>query len=186
MLNKLFLGTALAMISACDAYAGEALAKFDVAEDHTTFAFAPAPVDADGMPAHGNPFVTQGYIYPAGTLSGTDAGVLEDGSPAYPNKVLGIWTCDGWFVGDAMATKSGTWLISRQVYEFDNGDILISQGPEIADEGKKSARAITGATGDYADNDGVIFQTLLGFNDHMGVNATFEIVNADAGDGINY
>ena len=184
MFTKLSLAAALLSVTACDAYAMDALAKFDVAEDHTRFVFAASPVDEDGMPLHGNPFVTQGYIYPAGTLSGTDAGVLKDGSPAFPSQVLGTWTCDGWFVGDAMNTKSGTWLISRQVFEFADGDMLISQGPEIADQGKMAPRAITGATGEYAENDGVIWQTLLGFNEYMGVNATFEI--ADNGSDKNY
>ncbi len=77
------------------AFAAPAISTFEVAEDHTRFAFAPAPVFDDGMPAHGNPFVTQGYIYPAGTLSEGVSGTLEDGSPAFPDKVLGTWTCDG-------------------------------------------------------------------------------------------
>ncbi len=156
-------------------FAADAPTSFDVAEDHTRFSFAAAPVDADGMPLHGNAFVTQGYIYPAGTLTGAEAGVLEDGSPAYPDLVLGTWTCDGWFVGDAMATKSGTWLISRQVFEFRNGDVLVSQGPEKADIGLSYERPITGATGEYADNDGDITQTMLGMTDFMGVNVHFDM-----------
>ena len=107
MLTKLILATALASVAACDAYAGEALARFDVAEDHTRFAFAEKPVHESGMPAHGNPFVTQGYIYPVGTLAGNVTGVLKDGSPAFPEKVLGTWTCDGWFVGEGGDATSG-------------------------------------------------------------------------------
>ena len=168
------------MAAAIAAAAGPALSepfiqRFDVAEDHTRFVFAPAPVHADGMPAHGNPFVTQGYIYPVGTLNGDESGVNADGSPTYPGLVLGTWTCDGWFVADGAHTTSGTWLISRQTYEFANGEILISQGPEAADVGKMQVRPITGATGSMEDNEGVIFQRLLGFNDHMGVKARFEI-----------
>ena len=48
---------------------------FDVAEDITRFVFAAAPVFDDGLPAYGNAFVTQGYIYPAGTLSNGAEGV---------------------------------------------------------------------------------------------------------------
>ncbi len=158
------------------AFAGDRLTAFDVAEDHTAFVFAPAPVfEDDGYPAHGNPFVTQGYIYPAGTLADGASGVREDGSASFPDKVLGTWTCDGWFVGDAMHATSGTWLISRQVFEFESGDMLITQGPEKADQMVTYARPITGGTGDYAGASGVMEQTLLGFTEFMGVSATFEI-----------
>ena len=165
------------MIAAPAAAAPEFM-HFDVAEDHTRFVFAPAPVHDDGEPAYGNPFVTQGYIYPAGFLKPGVDGVLKNGEPAFPDKVLGTWTCDGWFVADGVKTKTGTWLISRQVYEFANGDILISQGPEVADQGKPSKRAITGGTGEYRSIDGVVIQTLLGFTENMGVEARFEIAVA--------
>ncbi len=153
----------------------EALAGFDVAEDHTRFAFADTPVHESGMPAHGNPFVTQGYIYPAGTLAGNKTGVLEDGSPAFPDKVLGTWTCDGWFVGEGGDATSGVWLISRQVMQFNSGEVVITQGTEIADMNVPNLRPITGATGDYAQIEGPMSQTLLGFTEFMGVNVSFEM-----------
>ncbi|WP_324754165.1 hypothetical protein [Roseovarius sp. Pro17] len=175
MIKQLLLATALTSVAACDAYAGEALTRFDVAEDHTRFVFADKPVHESGMPAHGNPFVTQGYIYPADTLAGNIDGVLEDGSPAFPDKVLGTWTCDGWFVGEGGDAKTGVWLVSRQIMQFDNGDVVITQGTELADAGVTNTRPITGATGDYAEFDDVMLQTLIGFTSHFGVNATFEI-----------
>ena len=174
MLKTTVLAAALAA-AATPLVAEPFLKTFDVAEDHTRFTFAPAPVHENGMPAHGNPFVTQGYIYPVGTLNGDESGVNEDGSPTYPQLVLGTWTCDGWFVGEGANATTGTWLISRQTYEFANGEILISQGPEAADVGKIQVRPITGATGSMEDNEGMIFQRLLGFNEHMGVKARFEI-----------
>ena len=175
MLKSTLTSLAFAAAIALPVWADPAITAFDVAEDHTRFVFAPAPVHENGMPAYGNPFVTQGYIYPSGILGEGQSGVNEDGSPAYPDLVLGTWTCDGWFVADGGNTKSGTWLISRQTYEFSDGGILISQGPELADIGKPVRRPITGATGSYADNEGVIQQTLLGFNEHMGVEARFVI-----------
>lgn len=178
MIKNLLLATALAAVAACDAYAAQPLSRFDVAEDHTRFSFAAAPVHDSGMPAHGNPFVTQGYIYPAGTLDGNITGVLKDGSPAFPDKVLGTWTCDGWFVGEGGDATTGVWLVSRQIMQFTNGDVIITQGTELADAGVVNTRPITGATGTYAEFDGVMLQTLIGFNDHMGVNATFEIPEA--------
>ena len=130
------------------AMAGNAPMKFDVAEDHTRFVFASAPVHDDGLPAFGNAFVTQGYVYEDGTLTGGHEGVNPDGSPVFPDKVIGTWTCDGWYVGNGFHTKEGTILISRQVFEFEDGSILITQGPEAVDENVPLPRAITGGTGD--------------------------------------
>lgn len=169
--------TALAIglgTGAVQADSEDMVTAFDVAEDHTRFVFDEAPVHDDGMPAHGNAFVTQGYIYPAGTLD-NGPGVTEDGEPAYPDKVLGTWTCTGWFVGDGAHTEEGAWLISRQVYHFEDSDALIvSQGPEYVDIGEAKPRPITGATGAYAD-EAVIEQTFLGFHKHDGVKIRFEI-----------
>ena len=62
--------------------------RFDVAEDHSRFIWAGDPPLTDGLPDHDTPFVGQGYIYPAGTLTESN-GVLEDGSPEFLDKVLG-------------------------------------------------------------------------------------------------
>ncbi len=181
MFAKSFTSLALVAAMAAPAFAGDALTAFDVAEDQTRFSFAPAPVFDDGMPAHGNPFISQGYIYPAGTLAGGATGVLENGDPAWPDKVLGTWTCDGWFVGDAMHGTTGTILISRQIFQFDDGSLLITQGPEIADKDTPFHRVVAGGTGDYADTDGVIEQTLLGFTEHMGAILTFTLFPDEGG-----
>ena len=167
---------ALAVIlKACSADAAESPHRFDVAEDHTRFVFAPEPVLESGMPAHGNPFVTQGYIYPYGTLTGAGSGVMEDGSPAFPDLVLGTWTCDGWFVGEGGDATTGVWLVSRQIFDFNNGDQLISQGTEIADIDVTNTRPITGAVGAYKGMSGEMQQTLLGFTEFMGVNVSFTL-----------
>lgn len=169
------LGLSLGLaIGAAQAGSHDKITEFDVAEDHTRFVFDEAPVHDDGMPAHGNAFITQGYIYPIGTLD-DGPGVTEDGAPTYPDMVLGTWTCTGWFFGDGAHTEEGAWLVSRQVYHFDGSDALIvSQGPEFVDVGEANARPITGATGAYADEE-VIEQTFLGFHEHGGVKVRFEI-----------
>ena len=78
MLIKTIAAATLAATLATAAFAGGAPTRFDVAEDQTRFVFASAPVfEEDGYPAHGNPFVSQGYIYPAGTLEGNATGVLS-------------------------------------------------------------------------------------------------------------
>jgi hypothetical protein len=170
--------TALAAIAASlfgTVLMAEPLYRFDVAEDHTRFVFAPTPVHDDGLPAYGNPFVTQGYIYEAGTLDGGHEGVNPDGTAVFPDRVIGTWTCDGWYVGDGARTTSGTIIISRQVFQFDDGDVIISQGAELADYGVQMSRVVTGGLGDYAGLNAVLLQTNLGMSDGFGIRAQFEI-----------
>ncbi len=152
--------------------------RFDVAEDMSRFAFDEAPVFEDGMPAHGNTFVTQGYIYEYGTLNGSN-GVLADGSSEFPDKVLGEWTCRGVFVGDAAHTETGAWVITTQLYNFGEElgqNTLVTEGYEIADVDVAIKRAITGGTGEYARAKGEADQTFLGFNASEGVNLRFEVM----------
>ncbi len=151
------------------------LTSFDVAEDISRFVFADASVFDDGMPAYGNPFITQGYVYPAGTLDGGVEGTLADGSPAFPDKVIGIWTCDGYLVGDGMRTETGTIVITRQIIQFTDGDLLITHGPELADVDVSVTRAVTGGTGDYADAPAEIRQVMLGMTDGYGVRLQIEL-----------
>ena len=153
------------------------LREFEVAEDPTRFVFDTAIVDANGMPAHGSTFITQGYIYPAGTLNGSN-GVLADGSPEFPDKVLGEWTCRGWVVGDGMATGQGVSAVTTQLFHF-GGDLqgwtLVSDGYETLEIGVPMTRAITGGVGPYGDRKGELVQTLLGITDQMGVSFHFAI-----------
>jgi hypothetical protein len=157
--------------------AGTHVLRFDVAEDATRFVFDEAPVHEDGLPAYGNAFVTQGYIYEPGTLNGSN-GVLKDGTPEFPEKVIGEWTCRGWFVGDGAHTESGPWVITTQLYNFGEayGDVtLVTEGYEIADLNEAIERAITGGTGPYKAAQGEGTQILLGFNATEGVNSRFEL-----------
>jgi hypothetical protein len=160
-----------------DASESEAF-EFEVAEDATRFAFDEAPVFDDGMPAYGNPFVTQGYIYETGTLA-DGGGVNPDGSPTHPEAVIGTWTCEGVLVGDGAHTTSGPWVVSTQVFdfgEFDGDDIVITHGVETPEIGKDVHRAIIGGTGEHVGADGEQTQVLEAFNDSEGVNLsiTFE------------
>lgn len=175
MLNIRNLAAAMVVAVATPAMSEDALKEFDVAEDLSRFIFASSPVHADGMPAFGNPFVTQGYIYPAGTLNGGVEGTNADGTPVWPELVLGTWTCDGYFVGDGGYTTTGNMVITRQVFQFNDGSLIITQGPELADTHVAIERPITGATGDYLNAGEVMEQTLLGMTDGYGVRLQFEI-----------
>jgi hypothetical protein len=156
---------------------GDGTIAFDVSEDMTRFAFAAEPVHDDGMPAHGNPFITQGYIYPAGTLDGAN-GVNPDGSPEFPDKVLGEWTCYGYFVGEAAHAKTGPMVITTQIYNFGEelGEAtLVTNGYELADVEVPVLRAITGGTGPFQAARGQAEQQFLGFNATEGVVLTYEL-----------
>jgi hypothetical protein len=151
--------------------------KFDVAEDMTRFVYDQSVVHEDGMPKHGSAFITQGYIYPAGTLTESN-GVNPDGSPEFPELVLGEWTCRGWFIGEGAHATEGPMVITTQIYNFgpELGDsMLVSEGYELADVGVYIERAITGGTGQFAYARGMGRQAFLGFNETQGFNLTLSL-----------
>jgi hypothetical protein len=152
--------------------------KFDIAENPTRFVFDETPIHADDkMPAYGGEFITQGYIYPEGTLNGTN-GVLKDGKPEFPDKVIGEWTCRGWHIGDGGHTKTGYWVMSTQTYSLNeaNGNaIIVTDGYESPEIKKLVTRAITGGTGAYSSARGEQVQQLLGFTSFQSVNIRVEL-----------
>jgi hypothetical protein len=153
-----------------------ATVKFEVAEDGNRFVFSSERLFDDGMPQYGTPFVTQGYLYPEGTLNGTN-GVLANGEPEFPDQVMGEWTCYGYMIGDGGHTTTGEWVVSTQIYTFYGGEesTVVTNGFEIADFNLPVDRAITGGTGEYMGARGEQVQTLLGFTEQMGVNLIVEL-----------
>lgn len=153
----------------------------DVAEDPSRFSFdTTGAVLEDGSPAYGNPFVTQGYIYPQGTLQNGDSGVDSEGNPLYPERVIGEWTCRGVFVGEGMATVSGPVVNTTQLFSFyrspghDSNKLtkamsIVTEGFELADIGVPIKRAITGGTGRFLRASGEAKQELLGISEQFGV-----------------
>ncbi len=175
------LVTAIAVL----AIAGTAIARpgrnhaqitVEVAENGFDFVWDEQPVFDDGFPAYGNAFVTQGYIYEEGTLDGTN-GINPDGSPQFPDKVLGTWTCYGYFVGDGARTEEGPWVVTSQVFEFTSdtvgGQTIVTNGFETPQLAGPAVRAVIGGTGDYATARGEVTQITLGHNTSDGVDATF-------------
>jgi hypothetical protein len=150
--------------------------EFDVSEDMSRFVFAPSPVFDDGLPAPGNPFITQGYLYPAGFLD-DNAGVAADGRAANPEQVVGEWTCRGWMVGDGAHTTTGPMVMTTQHYALYSGlgtpseptGTLTTDGMELADVERPVLRAVTGGTGAYRGARGQTTQRLLGLNASQGV-----------------
>lgn len=108
---------------------GRTTLEVDVAEDPSRFVAngdhtLEEPQDVAGLPAYGDYCVTEGCIYPSGTLGRDDPGVecaLDGGMPTECTPLydpIGQWTCYGVFVGDGAATSDGAWVITTQVFEF--------------------------------------------------------------------
>lgn len=151
--------------------------EFDVAEDMNRFIFDQDVVYEDGMPADGSSFITRGYLYEAGTLSESN-GVNPDGSPEFPDKVIGEWICQGYMINDAGHATGGVWVFSTQFFQFGDeagAQTITTQGYELADVGVAIQRAITGGTGEYSLARGESAQTLLGLNASEGVNLRVKI-----------
>lgn len=147
--------------------------EFDVSEDMTRFVFDKDVTFEDGLPGDGSAFITRGYLYQPGTLKGDGDGVNEDGSPQYPEKLIGEWICSGYMINDAGHATGGVWVFSTQFFQFGTtpgAETIVSQGYELADIGIAISRAITGGTGQYQDARGQGQQTMLGLNATDGVN----------------
>jgi hypothetical protein len=150
--------------------------KFDVAEDMNRFVFDKDVAYEDGLPADGSSFITRGYLYPYGTLQDGN-GVNPDGSPEFPDKVVGEWICSGYMINDAGHATGGVWVFSTQFFQLGDkpgAQTIVTQGYELADLNVAIARAITGGTGDYKTARGEATQTMLGLNASQGVNLRVE------------
>lgn len=153
--------------------------RLDVAMDGTSFFFE-GPVTESGVPARGTPFVVEGYIYPGGTFAefGPLRGVLPDGSPEFPELVLGKWTCRGWHLQDGDA-PTGPVVVTHQTFDLGNGEagenMITTDGIELADFDKPFRRVLTGGTGLFAGIRGQHQQVYVGgaLNATDGFNASF-------------
>lgn len=150
--------------------------KVEISEDMNLFAFDQSKTHEDGMPAHGSGFVTKGFVYPAGTLNGSN-GVLADGSPEFPEAVIGEWLCYGYMINDAGHAKGGAWVVSTQVINLSDdlgSQTIVTTGYEFADD-SVAYRAISGGTGDYAEARGQAKQVMTGLNASEGVVLSVEL-----------
>jgi hypothetical protein len=137
----------------------------DVAED-LAGKFVPTFVrPEDTQPERGSFFVTEGRVFPAGTIEG-------DGAAFDPNRSghIGIWICRGThLVAASEIPAAPLWVSSAQLF------VLGRQGKEqLATEGVEGGgtitRIVTGGAGNYAGWVGEQRQTFLGFNTTGGVN----------------
>jgi len=142
----------------------------------------PNPDNPEGDPGphpyYGASFVVQGVIFTAGTLRTAgfeNSGLMADGTPEFPDRVIGRWTCRGWFIGDStnpsrggLFTPSGPFVATTQIYNLDTDNsgetTIISDGVELIDLNVPFNRAVTGGTGIYKKSRGEVTQTGIGAN----------------------
>lgn len=114
-----------------------------------------------------------------GTSPDRGESALQPPNPAhYPDKIIGEWTCRGYFVGEGAHATTGPMVITTQIYNFGEklgANMIITEGYELADVGVTIQRAITGGTGSYNGVKGEASQTFLGFNATEGVGLRFEL-----------
>ncbi len=173
--------------------AGDAGLQFDVVEFGTKFAFDELPIDENGMPLYGNPFITQGVIYPPGTVTvdaeGNANGVIVETDaegnvtvrPEFPELVLGTWICKGTVLAeDGFNIESGPTVYTTQLFDFhavsgEFGRISVeTSGLELIDLNEGIQRAITGGTGAFARAGGEMQQVFVGVNASGGFALRFE------------
>ena len=135
----------------------------DVAEDFSLF--NPTLVKpTDTQPERGAFFVTEGNIFPRGTIKGDGATFDPNGAGA-----IGRWFCRGTHLVSATEFPTSPRSVhTAQLY------LLPDESRSIATEGVEGnvtlLRAITGATGPFRGYIGEQKQTMLGFNATGGVN----------------
>lgn len=137
----------------------------DVAED-LAGQFVPTKVrPEDTQPERGSFFVTEGRVFPAGTIPNDST----DFDP-YQRGHVGVWFCRGThLVAGNEIPAAPLWVNSAQLY------VLGRQGKEqLSTEGIEGngtvTRIVTGGAGNYAGWTGEQKQTFLGFNRTGGVN----------------
>jgi hypothetical protein len=140
----------------------------DVAEDFTQF--VPTKVrPEDTQPERGAFFVTEGRIFPAGTIP--KGGTPEAPNAFDPNQAgsIGTWFCRGThLVSGALFPVTARAVHTGQLYLMPNERTSIStEGVEGAGA---TVRPVTGGTGPFAGYTGEQRQELLGFNASGGVN----------------
>jgi len=134
----------------------------DVAEDFSRFVYT--PVVPGDIPQRGSTFVTDGNLFPRGTIEG-------DGASFDPNAAgsIGKWYCRGIHLVSAPEIPGAPlWVDTAQLFQFpDDKRSLSSDGLEGS---VPVLRAVIGGTGSLKDYVGHQQQEFLGFNASGGVN----------------
>ncbi len=153
----------------------------DVAEDFNKFVPTP-PLDS-GVPQRGSFFITEGNIYPAGTIQG-DGSTFDPEDPNVPEPI-GRWFCRGTHIvaGDQIPATPEPWVYTSQLYFLPDDETSIATSG--VEQTAPVVRAVTGGTGKFGNLSGVQEQEFLGgFNSTGGVNlrVTFVLRRPSNGD----
>jgi hypothetical protein len=135
----------------------------DVAEDMAKFIEPRVPLNTE--PLRGSFFVTEGNIYPAGTIPATGGDQFDPNLPG----ALGKWFCKGTFlVAGSVFDKSATAVLTDQLFLYpDDKQSIATTGTE---GNGLAVRTVIGGTGRYVGFMGEQRQEFLGFNKSGGVN----------------
>ena len=154
--------------------------RFDVAQDGSTFVVL-GPTDG-GFSLQGASFSVLGYVYPKGTLQGgAVSGTNADGSPSFPDKVIGTWSCRGWFTKPDAVDVTGAVLVGTQLWDFNldkpGSRTIVTDGIDLSvndeDFGVPFKRAIAGGTGrKFKGASGEQIEINFGFNESLGIDST--------------
>jgi len=129
-----------------------------------------------GVLSRGQTFIVSGKIYRGFTLH--EGGDFNgSGNPAGPEtpRSIGTWVCRGTFNLDIgqIAAGEAPHVTSTQVFTFESGHTIVSEGPE---GGATVLRAIIGGTGRYRGAGGEVTETPLGVNTTDLFNVRFHFV----------
>jgi len=136
----------------------------DVAEDMDLFTEPRVPIGTE--PLRGSFFITEGKIFPVGTIPNSNGGQFD---PKTTAGAIGTWFCKGTFlVSGSVFDKSPIAVLSDQLYLFPNDtQSIATTGTEGSGE---TVRPVIGGTGEFAGYTGEQRQEFLGFNKTGGVN----------------
>ncbi len=147
----------------------------DVAEDFSQFVFTPVQPGQD--PERGATFITEGNIFPGGTIPG-------DGATFDPTQAgaIGRWFCRGiHLVGlaDIPGDPGTLWVHTAQLFTLPNHRRSLSS--DGVEGNLVVKRPVTGGTGPFKGYVGEQRQQFLGFNPTFGVNlrVTFTLRRVD-------
>lgn len=143
----------------------------DVAEDFAKFIPGP-PFDENGVPERGSFFVTEGNIYPKGTIKG-------DGADFDPNAdgAIGTWFCRGTHLVSGVDFPNERFAVdTAQAYLLPSDKHMIVTDGLEGGLGFEIERVVSGGTGKFKNYIGVQKQELIGFNKSGGVNLRVTLV----------
>lgn len=126
-------------------------------------------------------FLVEGHIYRKGTFDcfGYGSGIKSGGTPEFLDRLIGKWTCKGWYINRGPETKTGNYIDSTHTYEIDSqtalSRILTSNGKEKIDMNEPFSRVLCSGLGSFSRvKGGNVTQTNVGINETGAYNYIFK------------